>query len=66
MGIIRHVGIRHLKTSHTMFKSALMLVLCSTAATAVKSPKHVIFYLIDDYGFADASYKAAMYVKVVI
>lgn len=49
-----------------MFKSALMLVLCSTAATAVKSPKHVIFYLIDDYGFADASYKAAMYVKVVI
>eukprot|EP00729_Bicosta_minor_P021081 gene21081-29857_t len=44
-----------------MFKSALMLVLCSTAATAVKSPKHVIFYLIDDYGFADASYKAAMY-----
>ena len=28
----------------------------SVAAT----PKHIIFFLIDDYGFADASYKQTM------
>jgi hypothetical protein len=28
------------------------------------SPKHVIFFMIDDYGFADASYKSKMLVPI--
>ena len=31
------------------------------AAAADTAPKHILFFLIDDYGFADASYKNKMY-----
>jgi arylsulfatase A-like enzyme len=37
----------------------LLAGLCSAAATG--NPEHVVFFLIDDYGFADASYKNEMY-----
>jgi arylsulfatase B len=37
-----------------------MLQTALTLATAA-SPKHIVFFLIDDYGFGDASYKNAMY-----
>ena len=46
----------------------LMLVAAVTEATSVavsgstpRRPKHIAFLLIDDYGFADASYKNGMY-----
>ena len=37
-----------------------MLCVAFTAAAAI-SPKHIVFFLIDDYGFGDASYKNTMY-----
>jgi len=37
-----------------------MLYQTLALATAA-SPKHIVFFLIDDYGFGDASYKNAMY-----
>jgi arylsulfatase A-like enzyme len=33
----------------------------SAAAAAASKPRHIVFFLIDDYGFADASYKADLY-----
>ncbi len=30
-------------------------------ASGTAAPRHVIFFLVDDYGFADASYKKALY-----
>ena len=38
-------------------------LLCAAVeiVTASASPEHILFFLIDDYGFADASYKNAMY-----
>ena len=33
----------------------------SASATAPVPPRHILFFLIDDYGFADASYKNSMY-----
>ena len=41
----------------------LMLTsVAAVAATAATSPvNHIVFFLIDDYGFADASYKAELY-----
>ena len=33
----------------------------AASAAATASPKHIVFFLIDDYGFGDASYKDAMY-----
>jgi arylsulfatase B/arylsulfatase I/J len=38
------------------FATTLTIVVTST-----KSPKHIVFFLIDDYGFSDASYKKSMY-----
>ena len=39
-----------------------LLLVATTAAAAVPSPpRHVIFFLVDDYGFADASFKKALY-----
>ena len=39
----------------------LLLCLAPLAAAAPAKPKHIIMLVIDDYGFADASYKAHMY-----
>ncbi len=40
---------------------ALVWTRSYVAAAPVPSPKHVLFFVIDDYGFADASYKQEMY-----
>ena len=47
----------------------LSLALTASASAAAASasdggsaaPNHVIFFLVDDYGFADASFKSALY-----
>ena len=39
----------------------IILAACFTAACATTPVKHIVFFLIDDYGFADASYKADLY-----
>lgn len=46
--------------------SLLLLAAVSQAAlislaAAATAPRHVIFFLVDDYGFSDASYKTALY-----
>ena len=43
--------------------TAAMAVAAATAdaAAAPALPRHILFFLIDDYGFADASYKNSMY-----
>jgi arylsulfatase B/arylsulfatase I/J len=60
---------------YTMFKPCMMCALLAIASVspvvlglgeddwgAINTPpKHVLFFLIDDYGFADASYKNEMY-----
>ena len=33
----------------------------TVVVTSTKVPKHIVFFLIDDYGFSDASYKKSMY-----
>lgn len=33
----------------------------AAAAAATQQPSHILFFVIDDYGFGDASYKNAMY-----
>jgi arylsulfatase B/arylsulfatase I/J len=38
-----------------------VLVGCGAASEPAASPKHILLFLIDDYGFGDASYKDAMY-----
>jgi hypothetical protein len=43
-----------------MFMLVLASLLAAVAVADPAAPQHVIFFLIDDYGFADASYKAAM------
>ena len=49
--------------SHTLL---LLLLLSPPLATfslsdTVTPPRHILFFVIDDYGFADASYKNEMY-----
>jgi arylsulfatase A-like enzyme len=39
----------------------VMLLASSVLTAAATKPKHIVFFLIDDYGFADASYKNDMY-----
>ena len=39
----------------------LLLLLGSTSAFSTSPPKHVVMLVIDDFGFADASYKAELY-----
>jgi arylsulfatase B/arylsulfatase I/J len=40
---------------------ALLATVTLTLSDTVTPPNHIIFFLIDDYGFADASYKNDMY-----
>jgi arylsulfatase B len=49
--------------SAVLLRTLLPAALLATArpAAAAKPPNHVIFFLVDDYGFADASYKKALY-----
>ena len=46
-----------------VFFAILQVEAKTTAATttAPPPPKHIVFLVIDDYGFGDASYKQAMY-----
>lgn len=47
-----------------MLSSIAFLAALATPATAEQpkgAPKHVVFFMIDDFGFADASYKSTMY-----
>jgi hypothetical protein len=47
-----------------MFMLVLASLLAVVAAADPAAPQHIIFFLIDDYGFADASYKATMCVTM--
>ena len=43
------------------FSTLVSTLAAAAAAAAAAAPKHIVFFMIDDYGFSDASYKNAMY-----
>ena len=44
------------KTQQKMMAKIALVLTTFAAATASSSPKHIILFVIDDYGFGDASY----------
>ena len=45
----------------TLISALVLTSVLSRLAGAARPPRHVVFLLIDDYGFGDASYKREMY-----